>query len=254
MAENEPDGAEDLVRGFLRTALAVGGRLGEMLARQRAERHGEILRMAEEERRRLEERFDAERTVMRIELAPVHHQQYWETATPEDVGVRYGQARQWEEFDPFARASRERVEEEIKNRYDLSPEEFLSGTPGTEHGQDAGQGLGMHRAAEADLAEAERQSAAVARGDLRNDVDTQNAAAAAEELWDSGARRQEMAEELMGRFGATSDGRDGAEAVLAADRDNGTHPRTAVQETSRTEKRRKSWGRGQGKTSELGRG
>lgn len=256
MNENTPDGAEDLNRSQLRTALALGGRLGEILARQRAERKTQMLRAAAEEHRRLEERFEAERAVMRTELAAVHQRQFWESAAPEDVGERYAQARHWEPYDDLARLSRERMESEIRTRYDLSPQEYLAPASGAEGEQDrnADQGTGVRRAAEAELAEAERQSAAVARGDRQNDVDTQNAAAAAGELWDSGARREELAAALGDQFGRTPEGRDGAAAVLAADRDNGTPPAQAVQDTGHPVKGRRFTGPGRGKAQELGRG
>lgn len=255
MNENTPDGAADLNRSLIRTALALGGRLGEILARQRAEQQAQMLHAAVQERRQLEERFEAERAVMRVDLAAVHQPRFWESATPEDVGERYAQARHWEPYDDVARASRQRMEREIAARYDLSPEEYLAKTPHIppDREQGAEQRSSRGQEAAADAAEAERQSAAVARGDLQNDMDTQNAAAAAEELWDSGARREGMAEDLMGRFGGTPEGRDGTEAVLAADRDNGTHPAAAVQKSGRAVKGRKFPGRGKGRTRELGR-
>lgn len=256
MHENVPDGAHDLNRSLTRTALALGGRLGEILARQRAEHQDQMLRAAAAERRRLQERFEAERAVMRTELAPVHQDRFWEAATPEQVGERYAQARHWEAFDDMARASRQRMEHEITTRYDLSPEEYLSriSPPQPGPGQSAERRSGPGQEGAAQVAETERLAAAVARGDAQNDLDTQTAAAAAGDLWDSAARREEMAENLRSRFGGTPAGRDGTEAVLAADRDNGTHPVRAVQEPGGAATGRKFAGRGQDRTRELGRG
>lgn len=82
--------------------------------------------------------------------------------------------------------------------------------------------------AQRDHAEAERRLAVGTAGDLQNDVDTQNALATAEELWDSGDRRTRLAEYLTERVGTTDIGWEGVAAVLAVDLNNGTAPSAAV--------------------------
>ncbi|WP_104181704.1 hypothetical protein [Arthrobacter sp. B0490] len=233
MNHDTPDGAEGLFRPQLQSALAVAGRLGEILARQRAERNEQMLRAQDAERRQLQERFEAERAVMRTQLGAVYQPQFWESARPEDIASQYALAQQWEPFDDMARLSREHMHDEIHARYNLTPEEYLE-----EHGQALrqvavdvtpdGQEATTNRDAQRDHAEAERKSAVVAAGDLQNDVDTQNAAASAEELWDSGDRRTKHAEFLTKRVGITDIGRDGVAAVLAADLSNGTPPSAAI--------------------------
>lgn len=153
--DHTPDGSHDLLRGQAQAALAVAGRLGAMLARQRAERQQELHRAADAKRRQLEERFEAERAVMRTQLAAVHQRQFWEISKPQDIVTHYALAQQWEPFDAMARRSREHVHDEIKNRYDLTPEQFLDRNPVSPEGE------------------------------LQNDVDTTNAAVAAEDRWDS---------------------------------------------------------------------
>ncbi len=233
MNHDAPDGADGLFRPQLQSALAVASRLGEMLARQRAERNEQMQRAEEAQRRQLEERFEAERAVMRTQLAAVHQPQFWESARPEDIASHYAMAQQWEKLDTMALASREQMEDEIRTRYRLTPEEYLEG-----HKSGQESDVELEQASEAkdvqrDHAVTEQQSGEVARGDLQNDMDTQNAAATAEELWNSRDRRAALADTLMTQFGNDPAAREGVEAFLAADLTNGTPPSASVTTTKR---------------------
>ncbi len=254
--DHTPDGANDLLRGQAQAALAVAGRLGEMLARQRAERQQELQRAANEERRKLEERFEAERAMMRTQLAAVHQPQFWEDAQPQDIATHYALAQQWEPFDDMARLSREHMHDEIKDRYDLTPQQFLGGNAAS---LEAGVDETQEKEAEGQEAQQSsiqvgRQSAAVAAGNLQNDTDTQDAAAKAEDLWDSGDRRAQLADRLMDTFGHTEEGKEAVTAVLAADRDQGTHPRESVRSRHKLLKGKKLTGRGAAREREVGLG
>ena len=247
-----PDGANEMLRAQTQAALAVAGRLGEVLARQRAEQNAQRLRAVNDERRKLEERFEAERAVMRTELAAVQHPLFWERAAADEVAARYAQARQWEPFDDLARSTREHLEAEIRRRYRLNPADYFSAAVPAGAGDAAAR---ARRTAERDFTAAGQQWAAVAAGDLQNDTDTRNAAAAAEELWDSGERRMQLADSLAQRFGHSPEGRDGAAAVLAADRDNGTPPETAVKGSGKKRRTRaRRSGVQPGRSTELGLG
>ena len=254
--DHTPDGANDLLRGQAQAALAVAGRLGEMLARQRAERQQELQRAADEERRQLEERFEAERAVMRTQLSAVHQPQFWESAQPQDIATHYALAQQWEPFDDMARLSREHMHDEIKDRYDLTPEQFLDGNAASpETGVDGTpEKANEEQEAQQGSTQDEQQAATVAMGDLQNDTDTQNAAGAAEDLWDSGDRREKLAERLMDRFGQTEEGKEAVTAVLAADRDQGTHPRESVRRGRNLVKGKKFTRRGTAREREVGLG
>ncbi|WP_458117259.1 hypothetical protein [Arthrobacter sp. D2-10] len=228
--DHAPDGANDLLRAQAQAALAVAGRLGEMLARQRAERQQELQRAAEAERRQLQERFEAERAVMRTQLAAVHQIQFWESAQPLDIATHYALAQQWEPFDDMARLSLEHMHDEVKDRYHLTPEDFLDRyavSPDIEGDQTQGRRFEKQETQQK-FTQAEGVSAAIARGDLQSDFDTRDAAEEAEGRWDSDDRRSQLAERLMGTFGHTEEGKDAVTAVLAADRDQATHPRESV--------------------------
>lgn len=253
--DHTPDGANDLLRGQAQAALAVAGRFGEMLARQRAERQQELERAANEERRQLEERFEAERAVMRTQLASVHQPQFWESAQPQDIATHYALAQQWEPFDVMARLSREHMHDEIKDRYDLTPEQFLDRQTAPEVGVDGAQGkTAEEQEALQENAVAGQQAATVVTGDLQNDTDTQDAATEAADLWDSSDRRVKLAERLMDTFGHTEEGEEAVIAVLAADRDQGTHPRESVRGGHKLIKGKELTNRGSARDQEVGLG
>ncbi|MCU1634337.1 MAG: hypothetical protein JWM61_2989 [Micrococcaceae bacterium] len=233
MNHDAPDGAEGLFRPQLQSALAVAGRLGEMLARQRAERNEQMQRAEEAQRRQLEERFEAEREVMRTQLAAVHQPQFWESARPEDIASYYAMAQQWEKLDTMALASREHMHDEIRTRYKLTPEEYLEAHKSGQESDVELDPASENKDDQRDHGVADQRSGEVARGDLQNDVDTQNAAANAEDLWDSGDRRTALADTLMTQFGTDPAAREGVEAFLAADLSNGTPPSASVTTTKR---------------------
>ena len=65
----QPDGVNDLIGRDLQAAMAVAGRWGEMMARQRAEQVRQRLMEQQQRRRELEDRFEAERAAMSSGLA-----------------------------------------------------------------------------------------------------------------------------------------------------------------------------------------
>jgi hypothetical protein len=251
----QPDGVNDLLSRDLQAAMAVAGRWGEMMARQRAEQVRQRLMEQQHRRRELEERFEAERAVMRTELAPVDHDRFWENAKPEDIAGHYGLARQWEHHDEVAKAVRGRIETEVKDRHGLTVENYLEQqTPEQQHTESSEQQSAAReeKDAQRDHAEAALNAAVAAQGDLQNDTDARHAAAEAEELWDSGDRRARLAHSLMAALGGTEEGRDGVQARLAAERDQGTPPIDAVRSTKQGPKVRKNTGHGKIHERDLG--
>jgi hypothetical protein len=246
----QPDGVNDLLSRDLQAAMAVAGRWGEMMARQRAERLRQRLMEQQHRRRELQERFEAERAVMRTELAPVDQDRFWENAKPEDIAAHYGLARQWEQHDEVARTARGRIESQVKDRHGLSVEDYLEErTPEHQRTDSVEQETAARETVDAqrDHAAAALNAAEAGRGDLQNDTDARHAAAEAEELWDSGDRRANLAKRLMDALGGTEEGRDGVRARLAADRDQGTPPIDAVRSIQRGPKARKNTGRAEGR-------
>jgi hypothetical protein len=253
----QPDGVNDLLSRDLQAAMAVAGRWGEIMARQRAERLRQRVMEQQHRRRELEERFEVERAVMRTELAPVEQDRFWENAKPEEIAGHYGLARQWEYHDEVAKAARERIESQVKERHGLSVGDYLEErTPERQRTDSVVQETAARETVDAqrDHAAAALNAAEAVRGDLQNDTDAHNAAAAAEELWDSGDRRANLAKRLLDALGGTEEGRNGVRARLAADLDQGTPPIYAVRSTQRGPKARKNTGRGQERERGLGLG
>ncbi|WDF35235.1 hypothetical protein PTW37_17700 (plasmid) [Arthrobacter agilis] len=90
--------------------------------------------------------------------------------------------------------------------------------------------------------------------DEPNNVDEQNAAAAAKELWDSADRRAKLAEFLTERVGTTDIEREGIAAVLAADLSNGTPPAAALKAGKRSVRRQESGELERMREKDFGRG
>ncbi|MCM3487547.1 hypothetical protein [Kocuria rosea] len=244
----------DLLSRDLQAAMAVAGRWGEMMARKRAEQVRQRVMEQQHRRRELEERFEAERAVMRTALAPVEQDRFWESAKPGDIAAHYGLARQWEHHDEVAKTARGRIETEVQDRHGLSVEDYLTDQTQEQQRSDfPEQELAAREArdAQSDRAEAARHAAAAAQGDLRNDTDTRHAAADAEELWDSRDRRTRLAEKLMAALGGTEEGRDGVQARMAAEWDQGMPPIEAVRSIKRGPKARKNTGHGAGRERSL---
>ncbi|MEX5261576.1 hypothetical protein [Kocuria sp. CPCC 205263] len=251
----QPDGVNDLLSRDLQAAMAVAGRWGEMMARQRAEQVRQRVTEQQHRRRELQERFEAERAVMRTELAPVEQDRFWENAKPEDIAGHYGLACQWEDYDEVAKTARARIETEVKDRHGLSVEDYLNDhAPQQQRTDDPDQEMAARdvKDAQRDHAEAARNAAVAAQGDLQNDTDTRHAASDAEELWDSGDRRARLADSLMAALGRTEAGRDGVQARLAADRDQGTPPVKAVRSAKQGPRVRKIIGPRVGRQRGLG--
>ena len=215
----QPDGVNDLLSRDLQAMLAIAGRWGEMMARQRAEQAQDLNRAEQQRRRELEERFEAQRAVMRTELASVDQDRFWESAKPEDIAERYGLARQWEGQDEVARAARERIEAEMKNRHGLDVKDYLRengvGRPAPEQEATAGEREVVD--AQGGHAEAARLAGQAVMGDVQNDQDARHAAAEAEELWDSSDRRARLAQRLSNLLGGNPEGKDGVEVLLLRD-------------------------------------
>lgn len=255
MTSTQPDGVNDLLSRDLQAAMAVAGRWGELMARQRAERIRQRVMEQQHRRRELEERFEAERAVMRTELAPVDQDRFWANAKPEDIAGHYGLARQWEHHDEVAKVARVRIEKEVKDRHGLSAEDYLTTqVPERQPADRPKRELSAREAtnAQRDHAEAAHNAAVAAQGDLQNDTDTRHAAADAEKLWDSGDRRASLAGSLMAALGGTEEGLDGVQARIAAERDQGTPPIDAVRSTKRGPQARKNTKRGTGRERDLG--
>lgn len=113
----ESDGMDKAFEGQLRVFVTAAAQVGERLARARQESLRRAQAMSEQEQRELHSRIEAERAVSRVELANVQRAEWWDRATPEQIGRAYQVARAWSQEEPEAARAEERVRAEVRQRY-----------------------------------------------------------------------------------------------------------------------------------------
>lgn len=218
MAE-ETDGIAEAFEGQIRVLVTAAGQVGERIARARADALRRAQAAGERETRELRSRFDAERLAARTELAGVYRAEWWDRATPEQIGHALQTARAWSQEDPEAARAEERMRDELRTRY---------GVDAANTGADAGAVRGAlernereraaadaerHRAA-AEHAEAQQLLAFAAQEDRRAD----EARAAAEHEPDPNERDRALAEAGHHEHIATAAREDGGAMYDTAQR------------------------------------
>lgn len=242
----QPDGMNDAITRDFQAILGIAARLGEGLARQRAESKREQLMAEQNRRKQLEERFEAERSVMRSDLQPVDHDQFWEAAKPLDVAQHYATAREWENHDDVARDAREKIETEVKERFGMDVNEYI-GKPSEQPDQARALSAEAEQVeSEREHTEANRLAGGVAEGNAENDRATDEALQEAASMWDSGDRRAALAEALTSSLGDSPEAKDGIMARMTAELDQGTAPASAARAPGKTPRARKGVGQGLG--------
>ena len=242
----QSDGTHDALSKDFNALMGIALRVGETLARKRTEAKQQQLLAERQRRKELDERFEAERAVMHSDLARVNHEQYWDTARPTDVANQYATAVEWEDHDEVARESRATIEREVEQRYGMSVDEYTGvDQSSTRSGQEE-RAQNEQVDAERDHAEAARLAGAVNAGNAANEQASDAAFQDAADMWDSGDRRKALADALMAEFGDTPEGKDGVEARMSAEEDQGTPPSAAARAPGQTPRARK----GQGSSTE----
>lgn len=145
----ETDGIEEAFEGQLRVAVTAAGQIGQTIARLRGEALRRAQAQSEQQARELQSRIEAERRAARVELANVHRTEWWDQATPEQIGRTYQIARAWQHEDPEAVRAEQRMRDELRSRYGVDPHDA---------GADVDQVQQLIRA-EAERAERERMNA-----------------------------------------------------------------------------------------------
>lgn len=114
---DDSDGIEEAFDGQLRIAVTAAGRIGEALARAREDAARRAQAESEQEAGELSSRFEAERRAARVELGSVYRSDWWERATPEQLGGALTTARAWGSEDPEAVRAEGRIRDELRTRY-----------------------------------------------------------------------------------------------------------------------------------------
>ncbi|MEX0153808.1 hypothetical protein [Microbacterium sp. LMI1-1-1.1] len=117
---DESDGISEAFEEQLRVAVTAGGRVGEIIARQREKAARRAQAASQQHARELASRFDAERQSARAQLSVVHRNEWWEHATPKQIGATLATARAWGGEDPEAMRAEGRMREELRTRYGLN--------------------------------------------------------------------------------------------------------------------------------------
>ena len=127
MADAEPDGMNEAVEGALRIGLTVAGRMGEVLAREheRAQRAAEA--GDEQQTRELAARFGGERAAVRAELAPIHRDDWWQSAQHDQINQAWMHAVEWRHRDPEVDRAAGRMEHQLQARYGIDVRDLPAG-------------------------------------------------------------------------------------------------------------------------------
>lgn len=116
---DESDGISEAFEGQLRVAVTAAGRVGEIVARQREDAARRADAASQQEARELTSRLNAERQSARTEYGQVHRSDWWERATPEQIGTTLATARAWGNEDPEAVRAEGRMRDELRTRYGI---------------------------------------------------------------------------------------------------------------------------------------
>lgn len=209
----ESDGVDEALVGLTNVVLTAASRVGEQLARAREQELRAAQARSEASARALQERFLAERAAARASLAVVHRDDWWSTATREEVVNSYTTARAWSHVDEQAARAEERITYEVQQRYGVDVRDVEGREPGA-----LGAALQDAERVRAEAAE-QRGTGAQEQGEAAGVMaaaDAVDAAAAAdqsepgevgqaeqlresgEQLYDSAERREEMAAGMDG--------------------------------------------------------
>ena len=237
---DESDGIEEAFDGQLRIAVTAAGRVGEAFARAREEAARRAQAQSEQAARELSSRFEAEKRAARVELGGVYRSDWWDKATPQQIGGALTTARAWGTEDPEAQRAEGRIRDELRTRYGVDVDNTGADPVAVQAAVEAEQlrrqsdterqGLGLlDGAAEAardrgDAApdEAEREQAQVQAEREQNRAEATREKA--EPLYDSSERRERDADKLEQR----GVGKEAVSAKMAADVSQGKPATEAV--------------------------
>jgi len=74
---------------------------------------------SEHQARAVQSRLAAAQAAARVELGNVHRPDWWEQASPEQIGHTYQVARAWAGDDPEAGRAEQRIRDELRTRYGI---------------------------------------------------------------------------------------------------------------------------------------
>ncbi|WP_165962968.1 hypothetical protein [Occultella glacieicola] len=207
------DGIDEAFEGQLRVLVTAAGQVAERLSRSRESELRRAEAGSEQEARELQSRLEAENQVARAQAGAVHRSEWWDTATPEQIGDTYQVARAWANEDPELARAEQRIREELRTRYGVD----VAGTNADSGAvreaiaraeQRRVRAEAERQGARADSAEAQRlmavantadrlpERAAVVGDEAERQAQAEAARTASEPLYDSAERRTTTAADL----------------------------------------------------------
>lgn len=249
MSEHESDGVQEALSGTLRVALTAAGQMAERAARAREQAAHDAAAASAQQAREMQAQVDAQRGAARATLAPVHRDDWWDTARPQDIADAWQTAQTWRGVDPDAARAGDRIGQEVRSRWGVD----VDGLGGDARVRDVlteqqGRGSGTAQSAaerargdaalddiegarlltDADRGDAAERARRAERGDPDLPVagrgaeggDAEHASGA---LYDSAERRRDLAAALEGEVDSET-----IEAVVVADTNQAAPAHEAV--------------------------
>lgn len=213
MAE-ESDGIEEAFEGQMRMVAMTAARAGEMFARAREDAMRRAQQKSDREARELASRFEAEKELARTQYADVHRAEWWDRATPDEIGQRFQTARAWQQEDPEAARAEQHMRGEIKSRYGIEVPADGRAVSGAEVGTAVQGSVDQDRAAaERTRAERERAEALLLDADANRDDRDADAARSAAEFEPDAEERERATIEAAQRDTSSTAARDKGEVL-----------------------------------------
>lgn len=241
---DEADGIEELFEHSSRIALTAGGLMAERIARAREQNHREAQAASDQEGRELQARMDAERSAARASLAPVDRDDWWERATPDEIGDAWQTANAWRDIDADAQRTADTMRGELRERYDLDVDN-LGADPGAvrealEQRERAHQmSIDARKDASRELSTAQLLTREADRADADGDRRQADAEPeVADQHYDTAERREELAADLESIADAET-----IEARVVADTNEGRPATEAVKGSNRNATARRARGK-----------
>ncbi|WP_417221220.1 hypothetical protein [Arthrobacter sp.] len=114
------EGVEDVIEGLLRQSMTAAAQLGEQLARARQQFMRKAQERSEQQNIEAQRAMAADRAAMRAVVVPASQDEWWNTATPEQITHAHLMAEAWKDHDPEALAASEKITAEVKGRYGIN--------------------------------------------------------------------------------------------------------------------------------------
>jgi hypothetical protein len=119
VSSHEHDGVGEALQSAVRVAITAAGLVAERRGRAREQQMRAAAAASEQESSELNARLDAERASARTAFLLAGDDQWWERASPEELGVAWESANAWRDADPDAARTVDRMREQLRARYDI---------------------------------------------------------------------------------------------------------------------------------------